>query len=90
MRKPELAAAIAEETGLSKTKAQEVLNAVTDQISAALAKNESVSLPGFGNFSIRERSARTGRNPQTGASINIPASRSVGFKAGKPLREAVN
>lgn len=90
MRKPELAAAIAEETGLSKNKAQEVLNAVTDQISAALAKNEPVSLPGFGNFSIRERSARTGRNPQTGASIKIPASRSVGFKAGKPLREAVN
>ncbi|TDT44003.1 DNA-binding protein HU-alpha [Halospina denitrificans] len=90
MRKPELAAAIAEETGLSKNKAQEVLNAVTDQISAALAKNEPVSLPGFGNFNIRERSARTGRNPQTGASIKIPASRSVGFKAGKPLREAVN
>lgn len=90
MRKPELAAAIAEETGLSKNKAQEVLNAVTDQISAALAKNEPVSLPGFGNFSIRERSARTGRNPQTGASIRIPASRSVGFKAGKPLREAIN
>lgn len=90
MRKPELAAAIAEETGLSKSKAQEVLNAVTDQIGAALARNESVALPGFGNFSIRERSARTGRNPQTGASINIPASRSVGFKAGKPLREAVN
>lgn len=90
MRKPELAAAIAEETGLSKNKAQEVLNAVTDQISNALAQNESVSLPGFGNFSIRKRSARTGRNPQTGASIRIPASRSVGFKAGKPLREAVN
>lgn len=90
MRKPELAAAIAEETGLSKNKAQEVLNAVTDQISAALAKNEPVSLPGFGNFSIRERSPRTGRNPQTGATIKIPASRSVGFKAGKPLREAVN
>jgi len=90
MRKPELAAAIAEDTGLSKNKAQEVLNAVTDQISSALAKNESVSLPGFGNFTVRERSARTGRNPQTGAPIKIPASRSVGFKAGKPLREAVN
>lgn len=90
MRKPELAAAIAQETGLSRSKAQEVLNAVTDQIGSALAKDESVSLPGFGNFRVRERSARTGRNPQTGAPIRIPASHSVSFKAGKPLREAVN
>ena len=89
MRKPELAAAVAEETGLSKSKAQEVLNAFTDQISAALAKNEGVTLPGCGSFNVRERSARTGRNPQTGASIQIPASKSVGFKAGKPLREAI-
>lgn len=89
MRKPELAAAIAEETGLSKNKAQEVLNAVTDQISTALAKDEGVTLPGFGSFTVRERSARTGRNPQTGASIKIPVSKSVGFKAGKPLREAI-
>ena len=90
MRKPELAAAIAEDTGLSKGKAQEVLNAITDQIGAALARDEGVSLPGFGSFSIRERSARTGRNPQTGAPMNIPASKSVGFKAGKQLKDAVN
>ena len=90
MRKPELAAAIAEETGLSKNKAQEVLNAVTDQISAALAKNEPVSLPGFGNFSIRERSARTGRNPQTGKESASNAKRGGKFKAGAELSKAVN
>ncbi len=89
MRKPELAEAIATETGLTKAKAQEVITAVTDQIGAALARNEGVSLPGFGSFTVRERSARTGRNPQTGAPMQIPASKSVGFKAGKQLKESV-
>ncbi|PAV24812.1 DNA-binding protein HU-alpha [Tamilnaduibacter salinus] len=90
MRKPELASAIADQTGLTKEKASEVINAVTDQISAATARGDDVSLIGFGTFSVRKRDARTGRNPQTGATIQIPASRTVGFKAGKALKEAVS
>lgn len=89
MRKPELAAAIAEQTGLSKEKASEVITAVTDQISAATAKGDDVTLIGFGTFSVRKREARTGRNPQSGATIQIPASKTVGFKAGKALKDAV-
>ncbi len=66
MRKPELAAAIAEKAELSKDKANEVLNAMLDEITGAVAKGDSVSLIGFGTFSVRERSARKGKNPQTG------------------------
>lgn len=89
MRKPELAAAIADQTGLTREKASEVISAFTSQISAAAAKGEDISLIGFGSFNIRQREARTGRNPQTGATIQIPASRTVGFKAGKALKDAV-
>lgn len=90
MRKPELAAAIADKTGLTREKASEVITAFTDQISAAAAKGEDTSLIGFGTFSIRTRDARNGRNPQTGATIRIAASKTVGFKAGKALKEAVS
>ena len=90
MRKPELAAAIADKTGLTREKASEVITAFTDQISAAAAKGEDTSLIGFGTFSIRTRDARDGRNPQTGATIRIAASKTVGFKAGKALKEAVS
>ncbi|OZG75140.1 DNA-binding protein HU [Hahella sp. CCB-MM4] len=90
MHKPELAEAIAVKVGLSKSKATEVINALTDEITEAVSRNDSVSLIGFGTFSQRERSARTGKNPRTGASIKIPASRSVGFKPGKALKDAVN
>ncbi|GAA3579017.1 MAG: HU family DNA-binding protein [Pseudomonadales bacterium] len=90
MRKPELAAAIAEQTGLSKEKASEVITAFTDQISAASARGDDVTLIGFGTFNVRSREARSGRNPQTGATIQIPASRTVGFKPGKALKDAVN
>lgn len=89
MRKPELASAIAEQTGLTKEKAGEVITAFTDQIQAATAKGQDVSLIGFGTFSVRKREARTGRNPQTGATMKIPASKTVGFKAGKALKDAV-
>ncbi|SFL89069.1 HU family DNA-binding protein [Marinobacter zhejiangensis] len=89
MRKPELAAAIAEQTGLSKDKASEVITAFTDQVSAATARGDDVTLIGFGTFNIRTRNARTGRNPQTGATIEIPASKTVGFKAGKALKDAI-
>jgi len=90
MRKPELAAAIADKTGLTREKASEVITAFTDQISAAAARGEDTSLIGFGTFSIRTRDARNGRNPQTGATIRIAASKTVGFKAGKALKEAVS
>jgi|TARA_R110000850_G_scaffold137840_5_gene258964 DNA-binding protein HU-alpha len=90
MKKPELAAAIAEKAGVTKEKAGEIINAITDEITNAMAKNDPVTLIGFGSFSVRERSARTGKNPQTGASIQIAASKSVGFKAGKSLKDAVN
>ncbi|AZT85525.1 HU family DNA-binding protein [Marinobacter sp. NP-4(2019)] len=90
MRKPELAAAIADKTGLTREKASEVITAFTDQISAAASRGEDTTLIGFGTFSIRTRDARDGRNPQTGATIKIPASKTVGFKAGKSLKEAVS
>lgn len=89
MRKPELAAAIAAKANLSKEKANEVITAITDEITKAMARKEEVTLIGFGTFSVRNRSARTGKNPQTGAEIKIPASQTVGFKAGKALKDAV-
>lgn len=89
MRKPDLANAIAEETDLSREKASEVITAFTDQVSAAAARGDDVSLIGFGTFTVRQREARSGRNPQTGAAIQIPASRTVGFKPGKALKEAI-
>ncbi|MCP5163239.1 MAG: HU family DNA-binding protein [Hahellaceae bacterium] len=89
MRKPELAAAIAEKADLTKEKANEVLTLITDEITNALAREESVTLIGFGTFSQRTRSARKGKNPKTGAEIDIPASKSVGFKPGKVLKDSV-
>ena len=89
MRKPELASAVADQTGLTREKASEVITAFTDQVSAAAARGEDTTLIGFGTFNIRHREAREGRNPQTGASIRIPASKTVGFKAGKALKDAV-
>ncbi|MFT6121927.1 MAG: DNA-binding protein HU-alpha [Oleiphilaceae bacterium] len=90
MKKPELAAAIAAKADVTKEKAGEIINAITDEISEAMSKDDSVTLIGFGTFSRRERSARMGKNPQTGAEIEIKASKSVGFKAGKSLKDAVN
>lgn len=90
MRKPELAAAIAEAADISKDKAGDVLNVILDEITNALSREETVSLIGFGTFSLRQRAARKGKNPQTGAEIDIAASTSVGFKPGKALKDAVN
>lgn len=89
MRKPELAAAIADRTGLTRDKASEVISAFTDQMSAAASRGEDVTLIGFGTFNIRSREARDGRNPQTGETIRIPASKTVGFKAGKTLKDEI-
>ncbi|MCD8522309.1 MAG: HU family DNA-binding protein [Saccharospirillaceae bacterium] len=89
MRKPELAAAIAEKADLSKEKAAEVITAITDQIAKALSEGDSVSLIGFGTFEVRQRAERQGKNPQTGALITIAAAKVPAFKPGKGLKEAV-
>jgi DNA-binding protein HU-alpha len=89
MRKPELAAAIAEATDMSKEKANHVLTAILDEITNSVSRDESVNLIGFGTFSRRHRAARKGKNPQTGQEIQIAASNTVGFKPGKALKDAV-
>lgn len=90
MNKQELVAAIAAEAGLSKAAAEKALNATVGAIKGALAKGGSVQLIGFGTFSVGQRSARTGRNPQTGKEIKIAAKKVAKFKAGKALSDAVN
>jgi len=90
MNKNELAAVVADKADISKEKANEVINSITDEITAALAREDSVSLIGFGSFTQRHRSARKGKNPQTGAVIDIPASKSVGFKVSKSLKDSLN
>lgn len=90
MNKSELIDAIAEGAGLTKADAQRALNATLDSIAGALKKGDTVSLIGFGTFLVRERAARTGRNPATGATIKIKASKTPAFKAGKALKDTVN
>jgi DNA-binding protein HU-beta len=90
MNKSELIDAIAQESGLSKTDAASALNATTEAITKAMASGDGVQLTGFGSFVVRERAARSGRNPQTGATIQIAASKVAAFKAGKSLKDAVN
>ena len=89
MRKPELAAAIAEQTGLTKDKSSEVIPVITDQIAKALSEDDKISLIGFGTFSRRSRAERKGKNPQTGAELIIPASNTAAFKPGKSLKDKV-
>lgn len=89
MNKSELIDAIAEHTDGSKADAQRHLDAVIDAISGALKKGDSVQLTGFGTFEVRQRSARTGRNPQTGEEIKIKATKAPAFKAGKGLKDIV-
>ena len=90
MNKNELIGQIAAKSGLSKADANRALNAVTETIAEALKKGESVPLIGFGTFEVRERSARTGRNPQTGEELKIKASKVPAFKAGTALKATVN
>ena len=90
MNKNELIEGISAKTGLSKAAAGRGLVALTDIISETLQKGEAVSLIGFGTFEVRERSARTGRNPQTGKEIKIEAAKTPAFKAGAALKAAVN
>ena len=89
MNKTELTAYVAEKTGLSKKDAQGAVEAVFDGISSSLKKGEKISVPGFGTFEVRERAARKGVNPATGVAMDIPASKSVGFKAGKQLKDSL-
>jgi DNA-binding protein HU-beta len=90
MNKGELVDAIAKQTGLSKKDADAAVKALTDSITKALKKKDKVQLVGFGTFETVKRAARNGKNPQTGATIKIPASVAPKFKAGKALRDAVN
>lgn len=90
MNKSELIDAIAESADISKAAAGRALDAVISSVTGALKNGEQVVLVGFGTFSVKERAARTGRNPQTGEPIEIAAARIPGFKAGKALKDAVN
>jgi DNA-binding protein HU-beta len=89
MNKAELIDAIASSAGLTKADAKKALDAFIDTTSKALKKGDRVALVGFGSFSVAKRSARTGRNPQTGKEITIPAKKVVKFKAGSDLADAV-
>ena len=90
VNKTELIDAIAAAADLPKASAGRALDAVVDSISQALKKGDQVALVGFGTFSVKHRAARAGRNPQTGATIQISAANVPGFKAGKALKDAVN
>ena len=90
MNKTELVAAIAEQANISKKDAEAALKAFTDTVAAELKKGEKIQLVGFGTFEVFERAAREGRNPQTGATMKIAATKAPKFKAGKALKDLVN
>ena len=89
MNKAELVSAVAEKADMSKKDAERAVKAVFDVIEESLAQSEKVQLVGFGTFEVKDRAARTGRNPQTKEEIQIPAAKVPGFKAGKALKDAV-
>lgn len=89
MNKIELVSVVSEKTEFSKKESAQIVDALFASIEEALAKGEKVQLIGFGTFEVRERAARKGRNPQTGAEIEIPASKVPAFKPGKALKDAV-
>lgn len=90
MNKAELIDYVADKCDLAKAQAQEAVDAVFDGITATLKKGSDARFVGFGTFSVSSRAATTGRNPRTGESIKIPASKNAKFKAGKELKDAVN
>ena len=90
MNKTELVSSIAKDTGLSKTKTNEVVDAFVSAVSESLSKGEKVTLVGFGTFTTSKREARKGRNPKTGEVINIPGKTVARFKAGSDLTKSVN
>jgi DNA-binding protein HU-beta len=89
MNKSDLIEAMADAADISKSAAGRALDGLTDAIAVALKQGESVSVIGFGTFSVKERAERMGRNPQTGEAIKIAASKTPSFKAGKALKDAV-
>ena len=90
MNKADLVNSISEQTGLTKTKSNQVVDAITSVIAESLSKGEKVTLVGFGTFTTTDRNARKGRNPKTGEVIEIPAKRVAKFKAGSELTKNVN
>lgn len=90
MNKNELISAVADKAGLTKSQAADSVDATLDLITSTLKRGDEVRLLGFGTFAVVKRKATTARNPQTGATINVPASKAPKFKAGKALKEAVN
>lgn len=90
MNKKELVEKVAEQADLSLAQADRAIRSMTDAVTKELAGGGSIALTGFGVFQVKERSERTGRNPQTGETIKIAAARVPGFKAGKGLKDAVN
>jgi DNA-binding protein HU-beta len=90
MNKAELVAVMADKAEISKKDAEKALKAFTEVVAEEMKKGEKVQLVGFGTFEVSERAARTGRNPQTGAEMSIPASKAPKFKAGKALKDMVN
>ena len=90
MNLTELKAAVASKAGLTKTDSEDAVKAVFEVISNTLVAGDSISIPGFGSFSVSDRAARTGRNPSTGAEIQIPAAKVAKFMVGKGLKDAVN
>lgn len=89
MNKTELIASMAEISGVSKKDTEQVLNAFTAAVEKALKCDDKVQIPGFGSFEVRERAARTGRNPHTGEAIEIAAAKVPAFKPGKGLKDAI-
>lgn len=89
MNKQELVASVAEKAGMTKKDAEKAINALIDSIKGALKTGDKVSLVGFGTFEVRNRAARSGRNPQTGAVIKIAAGKVPAFRPGKELKESV-
>ena len=90
MNKTELIAAVAEQAEITKKDAEKAVKAFTDVIAGELKKGEKVQLVGFGTFEVSERAAREGRNPQTGKTMKIKASKNARFKAGKALKDSLN
>ena len=90
MKKTDVINAVADAADLSKADAGRALDAFINVVTKALKSGDSVTLTGFGTFAVRKRAARQGRNPQTGATIKIKASKTPGVKAGKALKDAVN
>ncbi|MDO4426619.1 MAG: HU family DNA-binding protein [Moraxella sp.] len=90
MNKSELIDAVAEQSGLTKADTTKALNGLIDTLTDAMKRGDDVVLVGFGTFSVKERAARTGRNPKTGEPLKIAASKVPSFKAGKGLKDAVN